>query len=112
MRLADLEPRWVGAGGEGVRDASGNPEPERHGVGLSFRCPCGRTDHRPDSDRVYVALANPLDGGAPHISPGELAWQRTGDTFETLTLSPSILRTLKVGCGWHGWIRNGEVITC
>jgi hypothetical protein len=59
--------------------------------------------------RGYVAFANPLDGGPPHISLGEPTWQRTGDTFETLTLSPSILRTRPYGCGWHGFITDGEV---
>jgi len=34
-------------------------------------------------------------------------------TFETLTLTPSILRTPeKGGCGWHGFVTNGEIITC
>ena len=44
---------------------------------------------------------------------GEPTWQRTGDTFETLTLHPSILRSpQKGGCGWHGWVTNGEVRSC
>lgn len=77
---------------------------------MLFRCPCGKADHPPDSERIYVAFANPLDGGPPHVDEGEPVWLRTGDTFDTLTLSPSILRTLPEGCGWHGWIRNGAVI--
>lgn len=106
MRLVDLNPTWLGAGGEGVfrKNASGElePAPERHGVGVMCDCPCGC------DQRLYVPFANPLDGG-PSLEPR--GWQRTGDTFETLTLSPSILRAPgKGGCGWHGWIRNGEVI--
>jgi hypothetical protein len=103
MRLTDLNPRWVGAGGTGVSNADGSPVPERGGVGISFDCPCGAC-----GIRGYVAFENPLDGGQPYISPGQPTWQRTGDTFETLTLSPSILRTPPYACGWHGWIRNGE----
>ena len=41
MKLTDLNPRWVGAGGEGISDADGNPVPARAGIGLSFDCPCG-----------------------------------------------------------------------
>ena len=107
MRLVDLNPRWVGAGGEGVSDKNGNPVPERHGIGITFDCPCGCDVWG------HVSFSNPLDGGAPRISPGEPTWTRTGDTFETLTLSPSILRSKdKGGCGWHGWIKNGVVTGC
>lgn len=104
MHLVDLEPRWVGAGGEGVTQ-DGQPVPERHGVGITCNCPCG-------CDRpLFVGFANPLDGG-PAYDPRERAqWQRTGDTFETLTLAPSIQRR-KIGddgCTWHGFITNGEI---
>lgn len=127
MKLTDLDPRWVGAGGDGVYntapDGSLVPAPERHGVGVSFLCPCPtctaqRTGDR-DHDfhlRVFVGLTNPLDGGPPHDSrPGAL-WQRTGDTFEMLRLSPSLLSDVaKGGCGWHGYVGlnvPGEVTTC
>lgn len=107
MRLTDLNPRWVGAGGEGVtRD--GQPVPERHGIGVTFDCPCGC-----DSP-VFVPFANPLDGGKPHLSrDADPAWQRTGDTFETLTLVPSIQRVAykQGGCVWHGFVTDGEVRT-
>jgi hypothetical protein len=103
VRLVDLDPRWVGAGGEGISDKDGNPVPERHGVGVSFDCPdgCGFP--------CYVPFRNPLDGGPQH-DDSRPSWERTGDTFDTLTLSPSILRTKeKGGCGWHGFIRNGAI---
>lgn len=103
MKLTDLNPQWVGAGGPGVT-RNGKPVTERHGIGLTFDCPCGC------GIRGYVSFANPLDGGKPRLSPDEPSWQRTGDTFETLTLSPSIHRIPdRGGCGWHGWVRNGEV---
>jgi hypothetical protein len=54
-----------------------------------------------------VPFANPIDGGPQLERHG---WQRTGDTFETLTLTPSILRArARGGCGWHGFITNGAV---
>ncbi len=101
MKLTELDPSFVGNGGEGVTDANGNPVPWRDGVGLELACPCGCGEY------FYVGFANPLDGGPP-VCEGHPHWQRTGDTFETLTLTPSILR--KSGCGWHGFI-NGEIRT-
>jgi hypothetical protein len=105
VKLTDLNPSFIGAGGPGIstRTAAGElePVPARHGVGLSLDCPCGC------GVGCYVPFANPLDGGPQYDAQG---WQRTGDTFETLTLSPSIQRLS--GCKWHGFIRNGEIITC
>lgn len=108
MRLTDLNPQWMGAGGDGItRD--GQPVPARHGVGLLCTCPCGQCD---EYRELYVPFANPLDGG-PSLESGHPRWERTGDTFETLTLRPSILRSKeKGGCGWHGYITNGEVTSC
>lgn len=103
MKLTELDPQWVGAGGEGISDKDGNPVPERHGVGVLFDCPdgCGFP--------CYVSFQNPLDGGPPHDASRPL-WTRTGEAFETLTLAPSILRAKeKGGCGWHGFVTNGEM---
>jgi hypothetical protein len=100
VRLTDLDPRFLGSGGEGVT-INGQPAPERTGVGVDLDCPCGC------GRRLFVAFRNPLDGGPP-IHPAASQWQREGDSFEALTLSPSIRR--RDGCGWHGYIRNGEVV--
>lgn len=109
MKLSQLNPRFVGAGGSGITDAAGNPVPERTGVGLSFDCPCGC------SGRVYVAFRNPLDGGEPHSDGPH--WDRTGKTFGDLALSPSIQVLAGSGgvCRWHGYVgltTPGEVTTC
>lgn len=101
--LIDLNPGWVGAGGEGVTNAkTGEPVPRREGVGVSFDCPCG-------CDRpAFIPFENPLDGGEPHGTGDH--WKRTGDTFETLTLRPSILRVkvVEANCEWHGFLTDGE----
>lgn len=105
MRLTDLNPRWVGAGGEGVT-RNGEPVPERHGVAISFDCPCGC------DSRCCIEFNNPIDGQGPHDTTRNL-WDRTGDTFETLQLTPSIQRV--GGCAWHGYIGlqiPGEVTKC
>jgi hypothetical protein len=102
LKLVDLGPRWVGAGGEGIRNADGSPVPERRGVGVSFDCPCGGC-----GTRAFIPFNNPLDGHGPH-DPSRNRWDRAGDTFETLTLTPSIQRV--GGCAWHGYITQGEIV--
>lgn len=102
MKLTDLNPQFIGAGGEGItRD--GEPVPERRGIGITFNCPCGC------DELVFIPFRNPLDGGPPWDSdPRRALWDRTGEDVETLTLTPSIQRL--GGCRWHGWIRSGEVV--
>ncbi len=105
MRLVDLDPSWVGADG-------------RRGLGVTFECPA----HPGGACYQGVFFANPLDGGPPYKDPDEGRpgvpvrhfWKRDGDTFETLTLAPSIhaLDTAPDGkkvTHWHGFIRKGQV---
>ncbi len=89
--LVDADPHWVDYG-------------ERRGVLLQFECPIH------DGCHLGVPVDPALDGGPP---PEGRGWKRTGDTFETLTLSPSI-RILggANGCRWHGFIRGGRFETC
>ncbi len=119
MRLTDLDPRWFAEAG-------------RQGQGLTFECPCCLSKPRPQSTRLAVAFTPALDGGPPipisgapnlfallcetlwlpehvgtNIVPPGIHWQRTGDTFETLTLTPSIDAS-RAG-HWHGFITDGEV---
>jgi hypothetical protein len=102
MKLTDLNPSWVGYGGEGMMMNS-QPIPRRERTAIEFDCPCG-CDHR-----VCIPFANPEDGQGPVYSG--LGWQRTGETFDDLTLTPSIQRELPARC-WHGYVTNGEVSTC
>lgn len=111
MRLTELDPKWWA-------------EPGRRGQGVVFLCPhCRKT-------WLCVAFSNPLDGGHPWslspsprplwavLYPDTLArgqvvvppgthWHRTGDTFDTLTLAPSVDAS-PAGC-WHGFVRAGGV---
>ena len=65
MKLIDLNPAWVGSGGEGVRNADGSPVPRREAIGIWFDCPCG-CEHP-----VYVSFSNPADGLGPfHANDG------------------------------------------
>lgn len=101
MRLRDLDARFVGSGGEGIA-------PKRTGIGMWFKCPCGKTHD--EYDRVFITFANPLDGGPP-IDEKLPKWRRTGETIDDISLEPSIQRTDPNGCKWHGYVTNGETRT-
>jgi len=99
MRLTELQPRWTGYGEGAVID------------GISFLCPhCMR-------QRLAVKFNPPIDkdhwiarGIATPIY--ELMWHRTGETFDTLSLSPSINagnNRMDFNNHWHGFICNGEI---
>lgn len=103
MKLVDLNPRWVFHGGEGISDKDGKPVPYREKIGIAFDCPCGKED----CSRVFLQFENPPDG-EPKIS--DPAWKRIGESFENMTLSPSIQRI--GGCQWHGFLTNGEFKRC
>jgi hypothetical protein len=114
IKLTALNPRFVGAAGEGVYNADGSPAVRREGVGLGFDCPCPkcsalRTGNDDDDFhlRHFIPFTNPLDGGSQYdIRQG---WTRTGDTFETIILMPSILSdATKGGCGWHGYVGQDD----
>lgn len=76
------------------------PVPEREGIGIAFDCPCGAC-----GSPVFVNVT-PRDG-RPYDTGGAPEWERTGEDFATMTLSPSIRRM--DGCKWHGYVRNGKV---
>lgn len=104
MKLAELGPRWVGHGGEGVRkkgpDGTLVSVPRRERIGVAFDCPCGC------GDRCLIPFENPEDGlGA--VEPDKPAWHREGTSLDALTVRPSIQRL--GGCAWHGFITDGEV---
>lgn len=116
MRLTELNPRWCSVAG-------------RSGQGVTFDCPHCR------KARLCVFFANPLDGGTPlpcwkdtgvahpvldlyfaehdasppgfEVVPPGYLWQRSGETFESLTLTPSV--DASASGHWHGFITAGEV---
>lgn len=107
-KLTDLNAKFFGAGGAGITNADGSPVEERHGLGLMCDCPCGC------GTPMMVPFANPLDGKPQREADGwRVFWSRVGDTIDTLTLTPSVLRAKdKGGCGWHGFITSGVARTC
>ena len=108
MKLIDLNPKFLFHGGEGHYRKLENGEreqfPLREGVGISFDCPCGKCN-----ERTILNFKNPIDGDEP-ISPYQPCWERKGNTFEHMTLTPSIQRMGK--CRWHGYLTDGELKEC
>lgn len=103
MRLTELEPYWIDHGGRETFSAQdGAPVPRTLKTALGCNCPCGC------ENALYVPFSNPIGPGPLTAQQG---WGRTGETFETITLVPSILRSGVGSCGWHGFITNGEVIS-
>lgn len=113
-RLADCNPQWVeNYHGTGIVDA------------VSFDCPEGHVEC------LHVIPFTPALDGASCARAGA-QWVRSGDTFETLTLSPSIARRPKYAsreealaagclpeyiddsllCAFHGFITNGAITFC
>ena len=116
-RLVDCEPHFVEDG---------------HGAvcGVYFECPEGHDDCK------HVIPFTPALDGSPGQwhgkGAGGVTWQRAGDTFETLTLSPSIRRiqrhtdrdaaiaagcspehiTETLFCALHIFIKDGAIEFC
>ena len=97
LRLTDLEPElWrVVEPGARAHDVASMDDAQ----GLYFNCPkCGN----------HGVLVWFRDRGVPADEvPGPARWSVSGAGLNDLTLSPSILLTS--GCGWHGFVVNGEV---
>lgn len=115
-RLVDCDPRWVVVTGGSDH------------CGVSFACPEGHEGCR------HVIPFTPTLEGSPHAGwhANGCVWQRSRDTFETLTLSPSIRRepvyasinaALAAGaeeqyleaslfCALHIFIRDGQIEFC
>jgi len=62
--------------------------------GIAFICPCGC------GSESYLPMR-----GFGH--PQEWSWDGNRDAP---TLTPSVQQV--GGCGWHGWLRAGEWVTC
>lgn len=85
-KLTDLNPKFTGC----LRPDSGEQ--------MQFDCPACGPGHR-----LSAYFQNPIDGGeANGWTP---KWERSGETFEELTITPSI----DYGC-FHGWVEDGRVI--
>lgn len=103
MKLTELDPRWwalhsVATGSDTIK------------LGLTFECPCGCKGTERET-RLGVPIDPPIDPqrllqnttwiGYPTM------WKRGGESFDALTLTPSI--DASQHGHWHGHITNGEI---
>lgn len=112
MRLTELEPRWVGMNQKDIgREGPGCS------FGLTFLCPHCREQRiavmfKPFIDPDNIAAVSPWRlPDAPDPNTGEIKamhwWARSGETFEDLTLTPSV--DVSHHGHWHGFIQAGNV---
>lgn len=107
-RLVDLNPHW---------------QMTTDGLvyGIAYDCPCGLPQYEHGGPVAWADCCTLLGTQQvptkTNFHPGGIAssadsqvrgWDLTGDSFETITLSPSIHH---VG-HWHGFIRNGQLESC
>ena len=118
QHLIDCQPHWVQYSGR----ETDSPD------AVYFECPEGH-----DNCRHVIPFTPALDGTTqPVKQTNGVQWERTGDTFETLTLTPSIRRTQRYAnreaalaagcledhlddslfCAFHGFIKNGAIEFC
>ena len=110
VSLASLNPQWI-------------DYQDRSGLGIAFDCMVGSHHGEKCTIRNWILFANPLDGGPPwpgdsrsliiavypHGTDGQVAgcgdrrWNRSGDTFETLSMTPSV----NAGVCGHLTLTNG-----
>lgn len=111
MKLIDLDPRWAMDADIVIGGIVRHYE-DRHGMAVTFECPhCVLREQQTGNKhvcRLGVWFANPIDG-LPPTDDKDVShlWQRTGETFDTLTLSPSI--DASSDGHWHRFIVNGVV---
>lgn len=105
-RLIDLDPHWITefhAGGHRKDQVQRQADAQ----GVRFLCPkCFAENGGPVG--THSVLVPFKDRGVPaDAMPQMPRWEASGTGFNDLTTTPSIL--ILGGCGWHGFITNGDV---
>ena len=133
MRLRDLEPQFIRYETGIADEFLGQKQPDgstqwggfeceylphvstlAEAQGIYFLCPKCYVPGKNESNGIGVhqvavtfAGRGVLDHQGCHNSESRpTRWNVSGTGFDDLTVTPSIL--LQGGCGWHGWITNGE----
>lgn len=98
IKLTELNPKWVGCGEPG----------ENVLFGLRFDCPHCRIQKIAIMFTPFIDPKGWLERIGGEFHKEQLKWNRTGDSFENITLQPSI--NTEFSGHWHGYIENGYVI--
>ncbi len=115
MRLTELDPLFVRYEERGGRVYQ-VPVPtlaEAHGV--RFLCPKCWTENKGSVGTHGVVCWSRSRGVPDHASPSPGRWTLDGTDMDDLTLNgdpPGAARSVLLtgGCGWHGFITNGEIV--
>ena len=104
MKLRDLDAEFVLAA---PNDSIGHTLGLKEAQGVMFLCPkCFAENHGDVGTHSVVCWFR--DRGVPSDrAPGPGRWDVSGTSIDDLTLNPSV-HLSGAGCGWHGWIRNGD----
>jgi hypothetical protein len=103
MRLVDLKPEFMRTTDDRYMCACSYEAAQ----GVMFLCPRCFAVNGGERGTHTVLLWFAGVGVPEHWRPLP-RWERQGSGFEDLTLSPSI--DISQPCGWHGFIRNGDVV--
>lgn len=127
MRLAELEPQFLRYGrrwGEpdgtfieaGWRITHHSVDTLAEAQGVEFLCPkCFAANGGPVGTHIVICWSR--SRGTPEDArPGPGRWTLEGTGFDDLTLNGDAINgggarsvLLQGGCGWHGFVTNGEV---
>lgn len=81
--------------------------------GISFLCPKSFAKNSgpigTHKIRVYFEGSPVPPEIGTNLEGKTVRWQASGTGYADLTLSPSIFEQPIEYCGWHGFVRNGEV---
>jgi len=110
VKLTDLDPEFVRATKNGFQEVDSIDDAQ----GIRFLCPaCFVSNNGPIGTHLILCWSRSRGTPEDRIPlPGR--WKIEGTGFNDLTLNadpPSRSRSvlLTSGCGWHGFITNGEV---
>ena len=107
-KLTVLAARWVVEAGADGSSRWSRDEPQPRAQAIIFLCPkCYAANGGPVGTHSIIVPFKDRDvpDGFMPMMP---RWAATGETFDTLTTKPSI--AINGGCGWHGWITDGEAV--
>jgi len=105
VKLIDLEPQFLAVEDEKV---SRHVDTFAEADGIMFVCPKCFTEkgERAGVHSVICWFTN-RPRVLPERNPKPGRWPASGTGYADLTLTSSVLLTS--GCGWHGYVTNGEV---
>lgn len=103
MRLLELEPQFVKLTSTGGwQDVETLVEAE----GIWFLCPlCFQKNGGSTGTHGVLCW---FRGVGPEVAPGPGRWAPYGSGLLDLSLTPSVWLN-GGGCGWHGWVQNGNI---